>query len=455
MKYFGTDGFRGEANVHLTAEQAFLLGRFLGWYFGEKKGGNVRCVIGKDARLSGYMLEYAITAGITASGGDVYLLHVTTTPSVSYVTRTEGFDFGVMISASHNPFFDNGIKLLSSVGEKMGEDVIGDIEAFLDAPHAIPYAKGAAIGRVYDHVAGRNRYMAYLLSLVTSSFRGYRVGLDLANGSTWSLARGIYEALGAGVVPIHGEPNGVNINENAGSTHPEALAALVKERGLDIGFAFDGDGDRCIAIDQNGKTVDGDQILYILGKHMLAKGELANGTVVATVMSNGGLERSFEPLGIRLEKTPVGDKYVYGAMQQGGYVLGGEQSGHIIFSKYATTGDGILTSLKLMELVATTGQSLAYLLGDYRPMAQWQHNVKIPHGLDMTGDPGVDAARKQAESLLGNGGRVLIRQSGTENKLRILVEGETPDLCQQVGEQLAAAVKERIAVCAASLDIQE
>lgn len=460
-KYFGTDGFRGEANVTVTAEQAFALGRFFGWYLWEDKrrrgfpDARVRVVIGKDARRSGYMLEYALTAGLTASGADAYLLHVTTTPSVSYVTRSERFDLGVMISASHNPYTDNGIKLLSHTGEKLSEELLSLAEDYLDGTlvafgehwQTLPHATGARIGRTVDYIAGRNRYMGYLISLATRSFRGVRVGLDCANGSTWSLARGIYEALGATVYTIHAEPNGTNINEGAGSTHPEGLQKLVRERGLDIGFAFDGDGDRCIAVDENGEVVGGDQILYVAGRYLAGRGELPNRTVVATVMSNRGLVHSLEKEGIACALTPVGDKHVYAYMSKHGCALGGEASGHIIFGKHACTGDGLLTSLKLMEICLTEEKPLGLLTAGCKCYPQLLENVGCRAPARLACDAAVQEAVKRAEASLG-GGRLLVRASGTEEVVRILAEGEDRESLARAVAEIRQVIIERETVCA-------
>ena len=375
-KYFGTDGFRGEANVDLTVEHAFEVGRFIGWYFGKEH--KCKVVIGKDTRRSSYMFEYALVAGLTASGADAYLLHVTTTPSVSYVVRTEDFDCGIMISASHNPFYDNGIKLINDKGEKMQEYVIDEIEKYLDEDKKnLPYATKENIGCTVDYAAGRNRYLGYLMSLALCSFRNMRVGLDCANGSAWMIAKNVFDALGAKTYVINNEPDGTNINTNCGSTHIQGLQALVKEKHLDVGFAFDGDADRCLCVDENGDVVDGDAILYICGKYLKNKGELADNTVVTTVMSNFGLYKAFDAAGISYEKTAVGDKYVYECMSENGYRLGGEQSGHIIFSKYAATGDGLITAIKMMEVMVLGKQTLSQLRRGFVSYPQKLTNVRV------------------------------------------------------------------------------
>ncbi len=436
-KYFGTDGFRGRANERLTAIHAFRVGRFLGRYFGRHKGGGrARIVVGKDTRLSSYMLEYALTAGATASGADVYLLHVTTTPSVSFVTRTEGFDCGVMISASHNPYYDNGIKLFGAGGEKLGEDILKLVEDYLDGG-ALPLATGEEVGRTVDFVAGRNRYLAYLLSLPRSSLRGMRVGLDCANGSAWALGRAVFDALGAQVVSIAAEPNGVNINQNCGSTHPAGLCALVKERALDVGFAFDGDGDRCVCADEKGELLDGDGILYVCARAMQKSGGLDGDRVVATVMSNAGLEKALARENISLIRTEVGDKLVCEEMEKSGAMLGGEPSGHIIFRKYAATGDGILTALRIAELVTESKCPLSYLKEGYRPLPRETRNVPAKNSAAALSSEAVKEAISRVEE---GGGRVVVRASGTEPVVRILVEGEEMRLCAEGAAAIERAV---------------
>ncbi len=443
-KYFGTDGFRGEANVGLTAEHAYQIGRFLGWYYRNKRGGRGKVVIGKDTRRSSYMLEYSLTAGLTASGCDVYLLHVTTTPSVSYVLRTEDFDGGVMISASHNPFYDNGIKLLNDRGEKLDEDTIAMIEAYLDGDTPqTPLATGADIGCTVDYAAGRNRYTGYLISLAVRSYRGLRVGLDCANGSAWMLAKNIFDALGAKTYVINNQPDGLNINMDCGSTHIEGLQRLVRAEGLDVGFAYDGDADRCLAVDENGEIVDGDKILYIYGRYMKERGKLLNNTVVTTVMSNLGLYKAFDELGIDYVKTAVGDKYVYENMLQNGHRLGGEQSGHIIFSKYASTGDGILTSIKLMEVMLERKTTLGKLAEPVRIYPQLLRNVRVADKEAALADPGLQAAIRETEQALGDDGRVLIRPSGTEPVIRVMVEAATDDICREYVDKLCACLGEQ------------
>ena len=438
-KYFGTDGFRGEVNRTLTTEHAFLIGRFLGAYFG--KTHRARVVIGKDTRRSSYTLEYALVAGLTASGADAYILHVTTTPCVSYVTRTEGFDCGIMISASHNPFCDNGIKLFGTEGEKMDDAVIAALEKYLDKEGEVPLATGDRIGVAVDHVAGRNRYIGYLISLATVSYRGIRVGLDLANGSAWSMAKSVFDALGASTYAIHNTPNGTNINQNAGSTHIEALQRLVVEQGLDVGFAFDGDADRCIAVDHLGNAVDGDAILYMMGKHMKEKGLLDRNTVVTTVMSNFGLYKALDRIDIGYEKTAVGDKYVYECMAKNGYRLGGEQSGHIIFSKLASTGDGIITAINLMELICTAQKSLYDLAAEYVPYPQVLKNVRVADKAAALSDAAVLAAIADAEAALGDSGRNLVRASGTEPVVRVMAQAVEAALCERCVEHVTDAMR--------------
>ena len=431
-KYFGTDGFRGEANVDLTADHAYKVGRFLGWYYSEKKSGKetAKIVIGKDTRRSSYMFEYALAAGITASGADAYLLHVTTTPSVAYVTRMDEFDCGVMISASHNPFYDNGIKLLNGNGEKMDEETIALVEDYLDGNREIPFAKKAAIGRTVDYVAGRNRYIGYLISLGIHSFKGMKVGLDCANGASWNVAKSVFDALGAKTYVINAAPDGTNINDNAGSTHIEVLQKFVAENELDVGFAYDGDADRCLCVDEKGQVVTGDHILYILGKYMKEQGQLDNNTVVTTVMSNFGLYKAFDAEGIGYAKTKVGDKYVYEYMVQNDCRVGGEQSGHIIISKYATTGDGILTSLKIMEVLLEKKKTLSQLCEGLQIYPQVLKNVRVKSKPEAQNDPEVQKAVQAVADKLGDTGRILVRESGTEPVIRVMVEAPEQELCE-------------------------
>ncbi|MEI3520130.1 MAG: phosphoglucosamine mutase [Anaerosacchariphilus sp.] len=439
-KYFGTDGFRGEANVKLTVEHAFKVGRYLGWYYGREH--KAKIVIGKDTRRSSYMFEYALAAGITASGADAYLLHVTTTPSVSYVVRTEGFDCGIMISASHNPFYDNGIKVINGQGHKLEAEVEEKIEAYIDGKtEERPLATREDIGRTIDFAAGRNRYIGYLISLPTRSFKNIRVGLDCSNGSSSAIAKSVFDALGAKTYVINNEPDGTNINTNCGSTHIEVLQKFVKEQGLDVGFAYDGDADRCIAVDENGEVVDGDRILYVCGKYMMEQGALKDNTIVTTVMSNLGLYKACDQVGLRYEKTAVGDKYVYENMSQNGYQLGGEQSGHIIFSKHATTGDGILTSLKIMEVMLEKKASLGTLAGEVKIYPQLLQNLRV-QDMDATlNHPDVQKAIKEVEDRLGTEGRVLVRKSGTEPLLRVMVEALSDELCEESVLHIINAMK--------------
>ena len=441
-KYFGTDGFRGEANVDLTAMHAYKIGRFLVGYYRQLRGRRCKFVIGKDTRRSSYMLEYALVAGLTSSGGDAYLLHVTTTPSVSYVVRTEDFDAGLMISASHNPFYDNGIKLLNDRGEKMDADTIALLEDYLDTSSPEPkLAARDEIGRTVDYTAGRNRYMGYLISLAMRSYRGMRVGLDCANGSAWMLAKSIFDALGAKTYAINNEPDGTNINMNCGSTHIEELQNLVRELHLDVGFAFDGDADRCLAVDEQAQIVDGDKILYIYGRYMKERGKLINNTVVTTVMSNLGLYKAFDEFGIDYEQTAVGDRFVYENMLQNGHRLGGEQSGHIIFSKYASTGDGILTAIKLMEVILERKVPLSKLAEPVHTYPQLLQNVRVTDKETALQNPALQQMTTQIEQQLAGDGRVLIRPSGTEPVIRVMVEAATDELCKQYVEQLAAVIK--------------
>ena len=430
-KYFGTDGFRGEANVKLTVEHAYKVGRYLGWYY-KKDGYRPQIVIGKDTRRSSYMFEYSLVAGLTASGADVSLLHVTTTPSVSYVVRTEGFDCGIMISASHNPFYDNGIKLINGNGHKMEAAVEEKIEQYIDGEIGeLPLAQKEEIGCATDFSAGRNRYIGYLISLPTRSFKNKRVGLDCSNGSASAIAKSVFDALGAKTYVIHNQPDGTNINTNCGSTHIESLQKFVVENHLDVGFAYDGDADRCLAVDEKGNLIDGDMILYICGKYMRETGKLSNDTVVTTVMSNIGLYKALDREGIKYEKTNVGDKYVYENMVQNGHSLGGEQSGHIIFSKHATTGDGILTSLKIMEVLLEKKTTLGTLASEVKIYPQLLQNLKVTDKDLVLNHPDVKAAEKAVEEALGDDGRILVRASGTEPLLRVMVEAETQELCEK------------------------
>lgn len=444
-KYFGTDGFRGEANVTLTVEDAYKVGRFLGWYYGQKtKADRCRVVIGKDTRRSSYMFEYSLVSGLTASGADVYLLHVTTTPSVSYVVRTEEFDCGIMISASHNPYYDNGIKVINGRGEKLEEETIEKIESYLDGEMGeIPFAKRDAIGRTVDYAAGRNRYIGYLISLATRSFKNMRVGLDCANGSASAIAKNVFDALGAETHVINNTPDGLNINTNCGSTHIEGLQKYVVENHLDVGFAYDGDADRCLAVDSEGKLVDGDKILYVCGKYMKEQGTLVNNTVVTTVMSNFGLYKAFEREGISYEKTAVGDKYVYENMSQNGHCLGGEQSGHIIFSKHATTGDGILTSLKLMEVILEKKESLAKLADEVQIYPQVLKNVRVKDKEAAQADRDVQAEVQKVADALGDTGRILVRPSGTEPLIRVMVEAPTDEICEKYVAQVVEMIEKK------------
>ncbi len=439
-KYFGTDGFRGEANVVLTVEHAFKVGRYLGWYFGQDH--KARIVIGKDTRRSSYMFEYALAAGLTASGADAYLLHVTTTPSVSYVVRTEDFDCGLMISASHNPYYDNGIKVINSEGHKMEAEVEAKIEAYIDGEiDEIPLATKENIGRTVDYAAGRNRYIGHLISLATRSFKDMRVGLDCANGSASSVAKSVFDALGAKTYVINNEPNGVNINTNCGSTHIEVLQEYVKEKHLDIGFAYDGDADRCIAVDENGNVVDGDRIMYVCGKYLMEQGKLKDNTVVTTIMSNLGLYKACDKIGMKYEQTAVGDKYVYENMLKNGYVLGGEQSGHIIFSKHARTGDGILTSLMVMEAIIEKKQTLGTLADEVKIFPQLLKNVRVKDKKTALDNPAVQAAVEKTAEELGTDGRILVRESGTEPVIRVMVEAASDEICEKYVDSVVEVIE--------------
>ena len=441
-KYFGTDGFRGEANVKLTVEHAFKVGRYLGWYFGQEH--KARIVIGKDTRRSSYMFEYALAAGLTASGADAYLLHVTTTPSVSYVTRTEDFDCGIMISASHNPYYDNGIKLINSKGHKIEAEVEEKIEAYIDGEtEELPLAQRENIGRTIDYAAGRNRYIGHLISLATRSFKEMRVGLDCSNGSASSIAKSVFDALGAKTYVINNVPNGTNINTECGSTHIHVLQEYVRENKLDVGFAYDGDADRCIAVDENGNVVDGDLILCVCGKYLKERGQLNGDTIVTTIMSNLGLYKACDKIGMKYERTKVGDKYVYENMVQNNFMLGGEQSGHVIFAKHATTGDGILTSLMIMEVIMETKQTLGKLAEEVTIYPQLLKNVRVADKKTARENPEVVKAIEAVTEALGENGRILVRESGTEPVIRVMVEAETQEICEKYVDEVINVMKEQ------------
>ena len=448
-KYFGTDGFRGEAGVNLTSDHAYKIGKFIGWYYGARVGRKARVVIGKDTRRSSYMFEYSIVAGLTSTGADAYMLHVTTTPSVAYVTRVDNFDCGVMISASHNPFYDNGIKLINSRGEKMDEEATSAIEAYLDGrleelgiEGDLPAAKGEALGEIVDYVSGRNRYVGYLISLAAHSYKNMRVGLDCANGSAWNIARTVFEALGAKTYVINAEPDGLNINRNAGSTHIDVLRRFVLENHLDVGFAYDGDADRCLAVDEKGNLVDGDKIIYVFGKQLKKEGRLAKNTVVTTIMSNIGLYKALDEEGIGYEKTKVGDRYVYENMVKNGYCVGGEQSGHIILSKYATTGDGILTSIELMEAMLDNKQTLSRLCAPVVTYPQVLKNVRVADKKAVNDNAHVQAAIEHVAKQLGDAGRILVRESGTEPVIRVMVEAQELREAEMYVNSVIDAIKE-------------
>ena len=453
-KYFGTDGFRGEAGINLTADHAFKVGRFLGWYYTQLKRQNndsspARIVIGKDTRRSSYMFEYSLVGGLVASGADAYLLHVTTTPSVAYIARMDEFDCGIMISASHNPYYDNGIKLINRHGEKMDEETINLVEDYLDGKlnlfgkswDELPFASRDHIGCTVDYVSGRNRYVGYLISLGIYSFKGVKVALDCANGSSWNVAKAVFDALGAKTLVINAEPNGTNINNNAGSTHIGGLQKFVVENQCDVGFAYDGDADRCLCVDEKGNVITGDHILYIYGRYMKERGKLVNNTVVTTVMSNFGLYKAFDECGIGYAKTAVGDKYVYEYMTKNGCRIGGEQSGHIIFSKYASTGDGILTSLKMMEVMLARKKKMSELSEGFTVYPQVLKNIRVHNKAEAQNDNDVQAAVKTVAEKLGESGRILVRESGTEPVIRVMVEAESEETCQKYVDEVIAVIK--------------
>ena len=442
-KYFGTDGFRGEANVDLTVEHAYKVGRYLGYYYGKQHDdGKAHVVIGKDTRLSSYMFEYSLVAGLTASGADVYLMHVTPTPSVSYIVRTGDFDCGIMISASHNPYYDNGIKVINGQGYKLEAAIENEIEQYIDGELGeIPFAKKDSIGKTTDYTMGRNRYIGYLLTIPTRPFKGMRIGLDCANGASYLVAKSVYDALGAKSYVINNEPNGTNINTDCGSTHIDKLQAFVKEKGLDVGFAFDGDADRCLAVDDKGEIVDGDKILYVCGRYLKDKGELNNNTIVTTIMSNLGLYKALDKKGINYEKTAVGDKYVFENMMEHGHSIGGEQSGHIIFSKYATTGDGVLTSLMIMETILGRKVKLSELFNSLTIYPQLLVNVKVSSKDAVMNDADVLKLNDDIAAELGDDGRLLLRQSGTEPVIRVMVEAATDELCEKYVYKMVDLIK--------------
>ena len=448
-KYFGTDGFRGEAGVTLTSEHAYKIGRFLGWYYAKGGSHKVRAVVGKDTRRSSYMFEYAIVAGLTASGADTYMLHVTTTPSVSYAVIGDDFDCGIMISASHNPYMDNGIKLVNGRGEKIDDETIREIEYYLDGDLKslgietpdIPFATGADLGQIVDYAAGRNRYIGYLISLSRYSFRNFRVGLDCANGSSWMIAKSVFDALGAKTYTINASPDGLNINVNAGSTHIDVLREYVRENGLDVGFAFDGDADRCIAVDENGEVVNGDHILYVLACHLRKSGDLVQNTVVTTIMSNLGLYRALDDAEIRYEQTTVGDRYVYENMQKNGYCIGGEQSGHIILSKYATTGDGILTAIKIMEAIISAKLPLSKLAEPVKMLPQVTKNIRVSDKKAVRENAAVQRSVESVRERLGKSGRILLRESGTEPVMRVMVEAPLKETCDAYADEVVGVIR--------------
>lgn len=454
-KYFGTDGFRGEANISLTSMHAYKVGRFLGWYYSQQlqssdKNTRARIVIGKDTRRSSYMLEYAIASGIATSGADAYILHVTTTPSVSYITRIDGFDCGIMITASHNPFNDNGIKVINRYGEKLDDDTTALIEAYLDGDMKalglsgddLPLATGDKIGSIHDHVSGRNRYIGYLISLASNSYKKLRIGLDCANGASWSIARAVFGALGAQLYVIGDEPDGLNVNLNCGSTHLESLVKLVREKHLDIGFAFDGDCDRCLAVDEHGNVVDGDKIMYLLARRLKNRGMLKDNTVVATVMSNSGFVASLNKIGIRCVQTKVGDRFVYECMQENGYAIGGEQSGHIIMKKYATTGDGLLTAIMITEEICDSKTTLSTLVENVSLYPQFTKNVRVKDKNAVMEDKSVLASLAEVEKLIAGKGRALLRQSGTEPVIRVMIESETEEKCHEFADMIVQSIIE-------------
>ena len=460
-KYFGTDGFRGEVNKTLTADHAYKIGRFLGWFYGnpkfnsQKPGYRPKVVIGKDTRRSSYMLEYTVAAGLAASGADVCLLHVTTTPSVSYIVRQDCFDCGVMITASHNPFYDNGIKVINSNGEKLEDQVAVLIEAYIDGNlkmleiegDDLPFAERGSIGSITDYSSGRNRYIGYLISLAKHSMKPLKIGLDAANGASWMIAKSVFDALGAQTFVINNNPDGLNINLNAGSTHIENFCKFVKENKLDLGYAFDGDADRCIAVDENGKEVDGDKIMYLLANKLKAEGALEKDTLVTTIMSNSGLTKALKAVGIKNVQTKVGDRFVYERMQNEGYSLGGEQSGHVIMKKYATTGDGVLTAIMVTEEVLERKEKLSKLVAPVKLLPQTLKNVRVTNKAAVMDDEAVLAKFKEVNEEIGDNGRALLRQSGTEPVVRIMIELDSKEKCDEYIDKIYNVIKKRGYVC--------
>ena len=442
-KYFGTDGFRGEANKDLTFEHAIKIGQYLGWYYGAREGKKAKVVIGKDTRRSSYMFEYALCTGLMAAGADAYIMHVTTTPSVSYIARVDKFDCGIMISASHNPYYDNGIKIVNGNGEKMDEETLLLIEDYIDGKCEVPMAEKDAIGRTVDYVAGRNRYIGYLVSLAKYSFKDVKVGLDVANGAAWSIAKAVFDALGAQTFVMNNNPDGYNINTDCGSTHIEHLQKFVVDNGLDVGFAYDGDADRCLCVDEKGNVVTGDHISYIYGLYLKEQDKLINNKVVTTVMSNFGLYKALDKVGIEYEQTKVGDKYVYENMVENGHRVGGEQSGHIIFTKYATTGDGILTSLKMMEVMLAKEKPLSELAAPVEFYPQVLKNVRVHSKPDAQNDPDVQAAVAKVGEELGTTGRILVRESGTEPVIRVMVEAPSEEICEKYVDGVIDVIKQK------------
>ena len=442
-KYFGTDGFRGEANKDLTFEHAIKIGQYLGWYYGAREGKKAKVVIGKDTRRSSYMFEYALCTGLMAAGADAYIMHVTTTPSVSYIARVDKFDCGIMISASHNPYYDNGIKIVNGNGEKMDEETLLLIEDYIDGKCEVPMAEKDAIGRTVDYVAGRNRYIGYLVSLAKYSFKDVKVGLDVANGAAWSIAKAVFDALGAQTFVMNNNPDGYNINTDCGSTHIEHLQKFVVDNGLDVGFAYDGDADRCLCVDEKGNVVTGDHIIYIYGLYLKEQDKLINNKVVTTVMSNFGLYKALDKVGIEYEQTKVGDKYVYENMVENGHRVGGEQSGHIIFTKYATTGDGILTSLKMMEVMLAKEKPMSELAAPVEFYPQVLKNVRVKSKPDAQNDPDVQAAVAKVGEELGTTGRILVRESGTEPVIRVMVEAPSEEICEKYVDGVIDVIKQK------------
>ncbi|MFC4410308.1 phosphoglucosamine mutase [Chungangia koreensis] len=447
VKYFGTDGVRGVANSELTPELAFKLGRFGGYVLTKDRGDRPKVLIGRDTRISGHMLEGALVAGLLSIGAEVMKLGVISTPGVAYLTRVMNADTGVMISASHNPVEDNGIKFFGPDGFKLSDDQEAEIEALLNAEtDELPRPVGGDLGSVTDYYEGGLKYIQYLKQTVDEDFTKLHVALDCAHGATSTLATHVFADLDADLSTMGASPNGLNINDGVGSTHPDALAKFVLEKGADVGLAFDGDGDRLIAVDEKGNIVDGDQIMYICAKHMNEEGRLNGNTVVSTVMSNMGFYKALEENGMKSVQTAVGDRYVVEEMKTNGYNLGGEQSGHIVFLDYNTTGDGLLTGLQLVNIMKLTGKKLSELASEMKVFPQELVNVRVTDKHAVTDNEKVAAVIGEVESEMAGNGRVLVRPSGTEPLVRVMVEAPTEEDCKRYVDRIADVVRAEMGI---------